>query len=31
MASYRAGAMEAFEVSRLVNSVAKDAPEVVAL
>ena len=31
MASYPAGAMEAFEVSRLVNSVAKDAPEVVAL
>ena len=30
MASYPAGAMEAFEVSRLVNSVANDAPEVVA-
>ena len=30
MASCPAGAMEAFEVSRLVNSVANDAPEVVA-
>ena len=30
MASYPAGAMEAFEVSRLVNSVANDAPKVVA-
>ena len=30
MASYPASAMEAFEVSRLVNSVANDAPEVVA-
>ena len=30
MASYPASAMEAFEVSRLVNSVVNDAPEVVA-